>query len=233
MLSVDGISAGYGSIEVLHGLSFDVPQGKVLALLGGNGAGKTTTMNAIAGLLPLRGGQVTLDGAVVSRMPSHRIFAAGIALVAQSRELFKDMTVRENLELGVLAQPHVKDIGERVEDIFAIFPRLKEREGNWAGSLSGGEQQMLATGRALMSRPRVLLLDEPTTGLAPIIVNELQRMIRRINSEGHTVLLVEQNTKMALEVADHVCVLSRGRIVLSHPRSEIRDRGEIFDAYMS
>jgi branched-chain amino acid transport system ATP-binding protein len=226
------MSAGYGSIEVLRDLSFDIPEGKVVTLLGGNGAGKTTTMNAIAGLVPLRGGTVELDGEPLNRRPAHEIFAKGIALVAQTRELFKDMTVRENLELGVLAQPHVKDIEARVDEIFEMFPRLKERECNRAGSLSGGEQQMLATGRALMSRPRILLLDEPTTGLAPIIVGELQRIIRRINAAGHTVLLVEQNTKMALELADHVYVLSRGRIALSRPRSEISDQREIFDAYL-
>lgn len=232
MLKIKGISAGYGSIEVLRDLSFDVPQGKVVTLLGGNGAGKTTTMNAIAGLVPLRGGTVELDGEPLNRQPMHEIFAKGIALVAQTRELFKDMTVRQNLELGVLAQPHVKDIEVRIEEIFEMFPRLKERELNRAGSLSGGEQQMLATGRALMSKPRILLLDEPTTGLAPIIVGELQRIIRRINAAGHTVLLVEQNTKMALELADHVYVLSRGRIALSRPRLEISDQREIFEAYL-
>ena len=232
MLRIEGISAGYGSIEVLHELTFEVPSGKVVALLGGNGAGKTTTMNAIAGLIPLRRGRVLLDDEPVSRLPSHRIFAKGIAIVAQSRELFSDMTVRENLELGVLAQPRVRDIRARVDEIFAMFPRLAERQQNRAGSLSGGEQQMLATGRALMSKPRILLLDEPTTGLAPIIVNELQKIIRRINDAGHTVLLVEQNTKMALDVADHAYVLSRGRVVLSRPRIEITDQREIFDAYM-
>lgn len=233
MLSVRGVFAGYGAVEVLRGLSFEVPRGKVVALLGGNGAGKTTTMNAIAGLIPLRGGDIHMDGERISRQPSHRVFAAGISLVAQSRELFPEMTVRENLELGVLAQRGVINLSALVEEVFEMFPRLRERASNRAASLSGGEQQMLATGRALMARPKLLLLDEPTTGLAPIIVAELQRIIGAVNARGYTVLLVEQNTKMALDVADHVHVLRRGQIALSKPRSEISDTQEIFDAYLS
>ncbi|WP_011579822.1 MULTISPECIES: ABC transporter ATP-binding protein [Chelativorans] len=233
MLKVEGISVGYGAIEVLRDLSFTVPKGKVVALLGGNGAGKTTTMNAIAGLIPLRGGEIYMNGERITRQASHKVFAAGISLVAQSRELFPEMTVRQNLELGVLAQTGVSDVVARVEEIYEMFPRLRERAFNRAASLSGGEQQMLATGRALMARPKLLLLDEPTTGLAPIIVSELQKIIRAVNERGYTVLLVEQNTKMALEVADHVYVLRRGGIALSKPRSEIVDTQEIFDAYLS
>ncbi len=233
MLSVQGISAGYGAIEVLRDLSFEVPKGKVVALLGGNGAGKTTTMNAIAGLIPLRGGEIVMNGERITRKPSHKVFAAGISLVAQSRELFPEMTVRQNLELGVLAQRGAIDVQARVEEIFSMFPRLRERATNRAASLSGGEQQMLATGRALMAKPKLLLLDEPTTGLAPIIVGELQRIIGTVNERGYTVMLVEQNTRMALDVAHHVYVLRRGQIGLSKPRSEISDTQEIFDAYLS
>lgn len=232
MLNVTGISAGYGSITVLRDLSFEVPRGKVVALLGGNGAGKTTTMNALAGLVPIRSGEITMNGIPVSKLPSHKVFASGISLVAQSRELFPQMTVKENLELGVLAKPGRQDVVQRIEGIFDMFPRLKERSGNRAGGLSGGEQQMLATGRALMAEPKLLLLDEPTTGLAPVIVNELQRIIREVNARGYTILLVEQNTKMALDVSDHVYVLRRGQIALSKPRIEITDNQEIFDAYL-
>lgn len=232
MLEVNGANAGYGSIEVLRDLTFKVSEGQVVALLGGNGAGKTTTMNMISGLLPLRSGEVLFESQLISRLPSHRIFDAGIALVAQSRELFSEMTVRQNLELGVLSCHGKIDMVTRINGIFQMFPRLKERETNRAASLSGGEQQMLATGRAIMARPKLLLLDEPTTGLAPIIVQELQRIILRLKAEGYTILLVEQNTKMALEVADHVHVLQRGQIVLSKARRDITDTKEIFDAYL-
>ncbi|MGO8059890.1 ABC transporter ATP-binding protein [Rhizobium johnstonii] len=232
MLEVKSVCAGYGSIEVLRDLSFVVPKGQVVALLGGNGAGKTTTMNMIAGLVCARSGQISFENKQISKLPSHKIFDAGISLVAQSRELFPEMTVRQNLELGVLSQPGVKDMQTRVEGIFALFPRLRERERSRAASLSGGEQQMLATGRALMARPKLLLLDEPTTGLAPIIVGELQKIILKIKREGYTVLLVEQNTQMALAVADHIHVLRRGKIALSRPRADIHDTQEIFDAYL-
>lgn len=232
MLEVNGAYAGYGAIEVLRKLTFHVPAGQIVALLGGNGAGKTTTMNMISGLLPLRSGTILFQGKSIGKMPSHRIFDAGVALVAQSRELFSEMTVRQNLELGVLARRGHIDVDARIENIFSMFPRLKEREKNRAASLSGGEQQMLATGRAIMARPKLLLLDEPTTGLAPIIVQELQRIILQLKVDGYTILLVEQNTKMALEVADHVYVLQRGQIVLSKARSEITDTQEIFDAYL-
>ena len=232
MLEVNGAKAGYGSIEVLRDLTFSVPQGQVVALLGGNGAGKTTTMNMISGLIPLRGGDITFEGKPIGRMASHKIFDAGVALVAQSRELFSEMTVRQNLELGVLSRRGKIDVDGRIDGVFEMFPRLKERETNRAASLSGGEQQMLATGRAIMGQPKLLLLDEPTTGLAPIIVQELQRIILRLKSEGYTILLVEQNTKMALAVSDYVHVLQRGRIALSKARADITDTQEIFDAYL-
>lgn len=232
MLEVKGLKAGYGSIEVLRDLSFTVPKGKVVALLGGNGAGKTTTMNAIAGLMPNRGGQIRFRERDISRLPSHKIFASGISLVAQSRDLFPEMTVVQNLELGVLSLPGKIDIPGRIAGIFKMFPRLEERQSSRAAMLSGGEQQMLATGRALMAEPKLLLLDEPTTGLAPIIVTELQKIIRQVNAAGYTVLIVEQNTKMALDVADHICVLRRGSVVLDKPRSAVRNAQEIFDSYL-
>jgi branched-chain amino acid transport system ATP-binding protein len=232
MLSIRALEAGYGSIQVLRKLSIKVPTGKVVALLGGNGAGKTTTMRAIAGLIPARGGEILLDGGPVHRLPAHKVFARGIALVAQGRELFPEMTVRENLELGALAAATRRDAPRLMEEVFARFPRLKERADQRAGSLSGGEQQMLATGRALMSRPSVLLLDEPTTGLAPIIVGELQRIIRELNRAGQTILLVEQNVRMALAVADHVYVIRQGEIVIDRPAGELAGSDEMFRAYL-
>jgi branched-chain amino acid transport system ATP-binding protein len=232
MLSVRALEAGYGSIEVLRKLSLEVPTGKIVALLGGNGAGKTTTMRAIAGLLPARGGEILLDGAPVHRLPAHKVFQRGIALVAQGRELFPEMTVRENLELGALAAPTRRDSGRLIDEIFARFPRLGERADQRAASLSGGEQQMLATGRALMSKPTVLLLDEPTTGLAPIIVNELQRIILELNRAGQTILVVEQNVRLALAVAHHVYVMRQGAIVMDRPAGELAGSDEMFRAYL-
>jgi branched-chain amino acid transport system ATP-binding protein len=232
VLSLKNVEAGYGSLRVLHKLSLDVLSGQVVALLGGNGAGKTTTMRVIAGLIPLRGGEILLDGERLHRLPSHKIFACGVALVAQGRELFPEMTVRENLELGALATPARHHPGPLIEEIFQLFPRLLERADQRAASLSGGEQQMLATGRALMSKPKVLLLDEPTTGLAPIIVDELARIISSLNRGGQTIMIVEQNTRMALKVAQQVCVIRHGEVVLSRPAAELSGDDEMFRAYL-
>jgi branched-chain amino acid transport system ATP-binding protein len=232
MLSLQNIEAGYGSLRVLHGLSFDVPTGHVVALLGGNGAGKTTTMRAITGLIPLQSGEILLDGEPLHKLPSHKIFARGVALVAQGRELFAEMTVRENLELGVLATPGRPDPGPRIAEMFRLFPRLAERADYRAGSLSGGEQQMVAMARALMSKPKVLLLDEPNTGLAPIIVDELARIIGELHRAGQTVLIVEQNTRMALKVSQYVYVIRHGEVVMSRPAAELSGDDEMFQAYM-
>ncbi|MBV9782905.1 MAG: ABC transporter ATP-binding protein [Acidisphaera sp.] len=232
MLSIRNLEAGYGSLKVLRGLSLEVPRGRVVALLGGNGAGKTTTMNAIAGLLPAAGGEIRFEDRELRGLPSHRVFARGIALVAQGRALFAEMTVRENLELGALAARSRPDIVALTEDVFRRFPRLRERVEQRAASLSGGEQQMLATGRALMSRPSLLLLDEPTTGLAPIIVSELGRIIRELNAGGLTILLVEQNVRMALQVADEVYVMRNGEIVLHGAAAELQNSDEMFSSYL-
>jgi len=232
MLSIRNLEAGYGPIQVLRKLNLDVPTAKVIALLGGNGAGKTTTMRVIAGLNPARGGEILIDGDPIHRLPAHKVFARGVALVAQGRELFPEMTVRENLELGALAAPTRKECAALTEEVFRRFPRLNERRDQRAASLSGGEQQMLAMGRALMSRPRLLLLDEPTTGLAPIIVHELQRIIAELNRAGQTILLVEQNVRVALAVAHHVYVIRQGAVVLDRPVNEIVDSEEMFRAYL-
>jgi len=233
MLKIRKLEAGYGALRVLRGVSLAVPQGKVVALLGGNGAGKTTTMKTVVGVVRATGGEIELDGERIDRLPSHAIFARGIALVPQGRELFPDMTVAENLELGALARGSAGGkLADLLEDVFDKFPRLRERTAQRAGSLSGGEQQMLATGRALMSRPTVLLLDEPTNGLAPLIVQELARTLKRLNEAGQTILLVEQNVRVALSIADYVYVIRTGEIVLESDAGKIDDADEMFSAYL-
>mgnify|MGYP006281761579 CR=1 FL=1 len=233
MLEVQGLEAGYGSLKVLRGVTLSVPRGKVIALLGGNGAGKTSTINAISGVLTPTAGTITLDGIELQRLPSHRILQLGIGVVPQGRQLFPEMTVFENLEIGAFVRRATRaEIEEDLESIFKRFPRLRERSGQRAGSLSGGEQQMLATGRAMMSRPRVLLLDEPTTGLAPIIVQELVRFIRELNAGGQTIVLVEQNVRMALQVADYVYIIRSGVIVQQADARSLSDDDDMFRAYL-
>lgn len=232
MLELRNLEAGYGPIQVLRALNLTAPEGKVTALLGGNGAGKTTTMHAIAGILRPNGGEIRFRDRRISGLPAHRVFGEGIALVAQGRRLFPEMTVAENLEMGALAAPTRSRVRELMDENFERFPRLKERAKQRAASLSGGEQQMLATGRALMSRPSMLLLDEPSTGLAPIIVAELVRLIRGLNEAGLTILIVEQNVRMALKVADDVYVIRSGEVVLNKPASELQDDSALFDSYL-
>ncbi len=233
MLEVRNLEAGYGSLKVLRGVSLSVPRGKVIALLGGNGAGKTSTINAISGVLSPSSGTITLDGIELQRLPSHKILQHGIAVVPQGRQLFPEMTVYENLEIGAFVRRATRtDIEQDLAGIFNRFPRLRERAGQRAGSLSGGEQQMLATGRALMSRPNVLLLDEPTTGLAPIILQELVRIIRELNASGQTIVLVEQNVRMALQVAHYVYIIRSGVIVQQSEAAALLDDDEMFRAYL-
>ncbi|MBM3571513.1 MAG: ABC transporter ATP-binding protein [Alphaproteobacteria bacterium] len=233
MLEIERLEAGYGSLKVLRGVSLHVPRGKVVALLGSNGAGKTTTMKAIMGVVAKFSGAVRLDGGDISKLPPYAIVAKGMALVPQGRELFPEMSVTENLELGGLVRGVKGDaLTAGIEAVFQRFPRLNERRDNRAGSLSGGEQQMLATGRALMSKPSVLLLDEPTTGLAPIIVQELTRIIRDLHASGQTILLVEQNVRMALAVADYVYVIRGGEIVMKSEAAKLSGSDEMFKAYL-
>jgi len=189
-------------------------------------------MHALAGIIPVSGGQVLFEDERLDGLSSHRIFARGIALVAQGRQLFPEMTVRENLEMGALAAPTRRQSSVLIAETFDRFPRLAQRAGQRAASLSGGEQQMLATGRALMSRPSLLLLDEPTTGLAPIIVAELGRILRDLNAGGLTILVVEQNVRMALRISDEVYVMRGGEIVLHAPTAELRDKDEVFNSYI-
>ncbi len=233
MLEIRGLRAGYGAINVLHGLDFDIRKGEAVALLGGNGAGKTTTLKTVVGLLRGTGGEVLLDGRPILNRPPHAIFAAGIALVPQGRELFPDMSVLENLELGALATRLGAEERQRtLEEVFQIFPRLKERRLQQAGTLSGGEQQMLALGRALMSRPRILLMDEPTSGIAPLVIQELTRILRRLSQAGQTLLLVEQNVRMALAVTDRAYMLRNGRIVRAMRSADVDDPEALFEEFI-
>lgn len=233
MLAIADLHAGYGAIRALHGVSLTVPAGQIVALLGSNGAGKTTLMHTVAGLMRSTGGSVSLDSEPISGLPAHRIFAKGLALVPQGRQLFPEMTVRENIELGGLALAEAAEVGRRVEAILDRFPRLRERVGQRAGGLSGGEQQMLATGRALMSKPRLLLLDEPTTGLAPLIVGELTDILRELKAAGQTIFLVEQNIRMALAVADYVYMIRAGTIVHEGTADALRGSDDVYTSYFS
>jgi branched-chain amino acid transport system ATP-binding protein len=233
MLEIRRLQSGYATLTVLRGVSLSVKKGSVVALLGGNGAGKSTTMKTIVGVIRATAGEIELAGERIERLPSHAIFARGLALVPQGRELFSEMTVAENLELGALATHATGAALETtMNEVFDRFPRLRDRAEQRAGSLSGGEQQMLATGRALMSRPSVLLLDEPTNGLAPIIVQELMRILATLKTSGQTILLVEQNVRVALAIADYVYVMRTGEIVMEAPAARLSSSDEMFQAYL-
>ncbi len=234
MLEVRNLTAGYGALDVLHDVSFEARSGELIALLGGNGAGKTTTMNALAGIIPSASGSVRLRGDEIRGQSAHTIFGRGISLVPQGRHLFPEMTVIENLELGAVSLPiPPSELIVRTEQIFEWFPRLRERRTQRAGSLSGGEQQMLATGRALIARPALLLLDEPTAGLAPLVVSELARICQQLKESGLTMVLVEQNVDMALSIADRVYIIQGGRIVLESDTALIAERrDDIFKSYL-
>ena len=230
LLAVTGLHAGYGPIEVLHGLDFTVAPGEMVVILGANGAGKTTTMRAVSGLLPRRG-TIRLDGRDMSKASADAIVAAGVAQVPQGRGTFTDLTVEDNLRVGAYLRKD--DLDDDIDRWFTTFPRLQERRNQKAGSLSGGEQQMLAIARALMSRPRLLLCDEPSQGLAPIIVQEMFRILQRLNAEdGTAVLLVEQNANLAMDVADRAYVLETGTFVASGDASTLRDDDAIRKAYL-
>ena len=232
LLSVDSVVAAYGEVRALWGVSLFVDEGEIVTLLGANGAGKTTTMRVLSGLIRPRSGTVTFDGLAVHRLPPPRIVQAGLVQIPEGRRLWPRMTVLENLELGAYA-PHLRRRRlEGLEWVFSLFPRLAERRIQLAGTLSGGEQQMLAIGRGLMSRPRLLMLDEPSLGLAPILVREVFRIIEEINARGVTVLLVEQNVRQALEVAHRGYVLETGRIVQSGAAADLLEDPRIKRAYL-
>jgi branched-chain amino acid transport system ATP-binding protein len=232
LLRVTAIQAGYGDLTAVRDVSLDVRAGEIVALIGGNGAGKTTTLRAICGLLPLRGGRVELDGAAIGGRSPSEIVGGGIAHVPEGRQLFPTMTVLENLELGARTPESRRRRAESLERVLALFPRLGERRGQLAGTLSGGEQQMTAIGRALMARPRLLLLDEPSLGLAPVVVASIFENLVTINRDGVTILLVEQNVLRALRLSHRGYVLENGAIVLHGPSAELLADESIKRSYL-
>src|SRR5215469_9551737 len=223
LLEIDDIHVFYDKIEALKGVSLAVDQGKIVTLVGGNGAGKSTTLRAISGLLHPRHGSIKFDGRVLAGMGAHEIASIGVVHVPEGRRIFGRLTVSENLDMGACTRHDRRAIGEDKEQMLVLFPRLRERLKQVAGTLSGGEQQMLAAARALMARPRVLLMDEPSMGLAPMLVEQVFETIKRINAQGMTILLVEQNAPMALGIADHGYVLESGQIVLEGPGRDLLD----------
>jgi branched-chain amino acid transport system ATP-binding protein len=232
MLEVAGLQVAYGDVQALWGVDFEVPAGRVVALLGANGAGKTTTLRTISGLIRPRAGRVRFDGQDVGGLAPHAIVALGLGHIPEGRRLWPGMTVRENLELGAFPARARPQMRASLAWVLRLFPRLAEREGQLAGTLSGGEQQMLAIGRALMGRPRLLMLDEPSLGLAPLVVTELFGIIRTVNGEGVTVLLVEQNVHQALGIADQGFVLETGRVVAAGAAGALLDDPYIKEAYL-
>ena len=231
-LEIDGLEVAYGRTAALHGISMAVGEGQVVCLIGANGAGKTTAMRAISGLVRPRAGRVRFGGADITGQAAHRIAAAGLRQVPEGRQCFAELTVAENLALGAYLVPSRGEVARRQDGVLARFPRLRERLHQLAGSMSGGEQQMLAIGRALMGAPRLLLLDEPSMGLAPLFVEEIFAIIAALKAEGTTILLVEQNASAALDVADHAYVLETGRIVLSGPAAEVASNPAVAAAYL-
>ncbi|MBT9583753.1 ABC transporter ATP-binding protein [bacterium] len=231
ILQLTGISAGYGAVKALHDVSLEVDAGEVVTLIGANGAGKSTCLKVITGLLPASAGHVLWQGKELAAVPAHRRVAEGIAMSPEGRQVFPRMTVRENLEMGAYIRSDA-NIEEDMVKVFQLFPILKDRLQQLAGTLSGGEQQMLAIGRALMSKPRLLLLDEPSLGLAPLIVKQIFSIIRDIRGLGLAVLLVEQNARQALKVADRAYVFEVGRVVLSGPAAELSSNADVQKAYL-
>ena len=231
ILKVENMNVYYGAIHAIKGISFHVDQGEVVTLIGANGAGKSTTLQTVSGLLRSRTGSIQFCGENISNVPSHKIVEKGLAQVPEGRRIFLQMSVEENLEMGAYTQ-RSSGVDEDLEKVYTQFPRLKERRRQIAGTLSGGEQQMLAIGRALMSHPRLLMLDEPSMGLAPILVEQIFDIIRQLHEDGTTILLVEQNAQMALSVADRAYVMETGKITLSGTGSELAASDEVKKAYL-
>lgn len=232
MLTVKDLNVSYGSIHAIKGISFEVNEGEIVTLIGANGAGKTTTMHAISGLLKPKSGSIDFCGANLCATEAHKILKLGLAQVPEGRRIFSSLTVQENLEMGAFIRKNAAEIADDYDMVFEHLPRLKERRKQLAGTLSGGEQQMLAIGRALMSRPKMLLLDEPSMGLSPILVQEIFSIIRDVNESGTTVLLVEQNAKMALTTARRAYVLETGMIVMSGMADELMNNEQVQRAYL-
>ena len=232
LLEIKGLSVYYGVIQALKGIDFSVDRGEIVALIGANGAGKTTTLHTISGLIGPKAGEIRFEGKDISKIPGHLRVNMGIAQVPEGRRVFADMTVEENLKMGAYTRRDKAELNDTMSMIFDRFPRLKERRNQISGTLSGGEQQMLAMGRALMSKPSILLLDEPSMGLSPIMVNEVFDIIRSVHKDGTTVLLVEQNAKKALNIADRAYVLETGSITTSGKASELLKDDSIKKAYL-
>jgi len=233
VLKIENLVVSYGGIApVLQGVTIEVPDGKIITLLGANGAGKSTTLKAISGLLRPLSGSITLDGSPLHTMRTDAIVRAGVSHVPEGRQAFPGLTVAENLKMGAYSKYNKRTVVEDMESVFALFPRLKERQAQLAGTLSGGEQQMLAIGRGLMIRPKLLMLDEPSLGLAPIVVEDIFRKIQGVNSQGTTILLIEQNANLALSISDYAYLLSVGSIVLKGTPQAIQAESQLVSAYL-
>ena len=232
LLEVEGLNVYYGAIHALHDLSFTVGEGEIVTLIGANGAGKSTSLRTVSGLLRPRTGTVTFQGVDITNTAAEKIVAMGISHVPEGRKIFAPLTVRENLEMGAYTRKDKVEIQDSLEAVFQHFPRLRERISQLGGTLSGGEQQMLATGRGMMSRPTLMLMDEPSMGLSPILVEEIFKIIKEINETGTSILLVEQNALMALSIANRAYVLETGRIVLSGDAQEVAENPQVKAAYL-
>ena len=232
LLEVQDIQVYYGMIQALKGVSFSVNEGEVIALIGANGAGKTTTLHTVTGLLRAKSGHIIYDGQDITKVPPHKIVTMGMAHVPEGRRVFANMTVLQNLKMGAFTRSDKNEIDATIEKVYKRFPRLKERQNQTAGTLSGGEQQMLAMGRALMSQPKIILMDEPSMGLSPKLVKEIFSIIRKLHEQGITILLVEQNAKMALAISDRAYVLETGTITLSGDAQELLNDARVKKAYL-
>jgi branched-chain amino acid transport system ATP-binding protein len=232
MLSLSSVSAGYGSFQALFGVSLDVPEGEAVGVIGPNGAGKTTLMRVISGLIPLREGSMSVEGQSIGGMPAHQIIEQGIAHVPENRRLFPRLSVEENLRIGAFIPQARARFKEQLDWVYTLFPKMKDRRDQLAGTLSGGEQQMCAIGRALMSKPKLLLMDEPSAGLAPLVVQQVFELVQRIRAEGLTVLIVEQNVQQVLDVVDRAYLLEVGKIKLSGTAAELKNNSFIRQSYM-
>ncbi len=231
-LTIDNIHTYYGNIHALRGISLKIEKGEIVTLIGGNGAGKTTTLRTISGLLKPREGNISLDGEDLLKYPAHEVVYKGVSMVPEGRGVFARLTVLENLEMGAFSRKSKEELNHNLEKMFTLFPRLKERRTQTAGTLSGGEQQMLATGRALMANPTVLLMDEPSMGLAPVLVELIFDIIKKINEDGTTILLVEQNALMALSIANRGYVLQTGEITLTDTAQNLKNNPMVQKAYL-
>lgn len=232
MLEIRDLEVYYGMIQAIKGISFDVNEGEVIALIGANGAGKTTTLHTITGLLPAKAGTITFEGQDITKVPGYKIVSKGMAHVPEGRRVFAQLSVLQNLRMGAYTRKDKNEIEETLKTVYKRLPRLEERQNQMAGTLSGGEQQMLAMGRALMSHPKIILMDEPSMGLSPIFVNEIFDIIKSVSAGGTTVLLVEQNAKKALSIADRAYVLETGRIVLEGNAKDLLNDDSIKKAYL-